>query len=206
MNKYKVCVYAICKNEEKFVKRWYESMKEADAIYVLDTGSTDNTVKLLKEFGVNVEINKIEPWRFDVARNKSLELVPEDYDICVCTDLDEVFEKGWRKYLEDSWKESTSRARYNYDWSLDDNNRPLVNFYTDKIHQRKNYKWTHPVHEVLTFLGDKENIITIDNIVLNHYPDKSKSRSSYLPLLELSVKEDPNDDRNMHYLGREYMY
>ena len=62
------------------------------------------------------------------------------------------------------------------------------------------------MHEVLTFLGDKENIITIDNIVLNHYPDKSKSRSSYLPLLELSVKEDPNDDRNMHYLGREYMY
>lgn len=206
MNKYKVCVYAICKNEEKFVKRWYESMKEADAIYVLDTGSTDNTVKLLRGLGVNVEINKIEPWRFDVARNKSLELVPEDYDICVCTDLDEVFEKGWRKYLEDSWKESTSRARYNYNWSLDDNNRPLVNFYTDMIHQRKNYKWTHPVHEVLTFLGDKENIITIDNIVLNHYPDKSKSRSSYLPLLELSVKEDPNDDRNMHYLGREYMY
>lgn len=34
----------------------------------------------------------------------------------------------------------------------------------------------------------------------------TKSRSSYLPLLELSVKEDPLDDRNMHYLGREYMY
>ena len=46
----------------------------------------------------------------------------------------------------------------------------------------------------------------IDNITLNHYPDKNKSRSSYLPLLELSVKEDPTDDRNMHYLGREYMY
>lgn len=206
MNKYKVCVYGICKNEEKFVKRWYESMKEADAIFVLDTGSTDNTVKLLKEFGVNVRTSKIEPWRFDVARNKSLDLIPDDYDICVCTDLDEVFEKGWRKYLEDSWVGSTSRARYNYNWSLDDNNRPLVNFYIDKIHQRKNYKWTHPVHEVLTFLGDKENIITIDNIVLNHYPDKSKSRSSYLPLLELSVKENPLDDRNMHYLGREYMY
>ena len=25
-------------------------------------------------------------------------------------------------------------------------------------------------------------------------------------MLELSVKEDPEDDRNMHYLGREYMY
>ena len=50
----KVCVYAICKNEEKHVKRWYQSMKEADSIYVLDTGSTDNTVNELKKLGINV--------------------------------------------------------------------------------------------------------------------------------------------------------
>ena len=36
-------------------------------------------------------------------------------------------------------------------------------------------------------------------MTLNHYPDSKKSRSSYLPLLELSVEEDPTDDRNMHY-------
>ena len=100
MPKRKICVYAICKNEEKFVDRFVESAKEADAIYVLDTGSTDNTVKLLKERGVNVESKKITPWRFDVARNLSLEMVPKDTDICVCLDLDEVIEKGWRKKLE----------------------------------------------------------------------------------------------------------
>ena len=55
MNKYKVCVYAICKNEEKFVSRWVKSMSEADEIYVLDTGSTDNTVKFLKDLGVHVQ-------------------------------------------------------------------------------------------------------------------------------------------------------
>lgn len=206
MNKYKVCVYAICKNEEKFVKRWYDSMKEADSIYVLDTGSTDNTVNLLKKLKVNVSTIVISPWRFDSARNKALELIPEDYDICVCTDLDEVFNKGWRKLLEDNWNNNINRVRYNYNWSLDDNKKPLVNFYLDKIHQRNNYKWTHPVHEVLTYTGNKENIITIEDIILNHYPDKNKSRSSYLSLLELSVKESPEDDRNMHYLGREYMY
>lgn len=43
MTQYKVCVYAISKNEEKFVDRWVNSMKEADAIYVLDTGSDDQT-------------------------------------------------------------------------------------------------------------------------------------------------------------------
>ena len=87
----KVCVYAISKNEEKFVHRWVESMKEADEIYVLDTGSTDSTVALLEEAGVHVTVEEFNPWRFDVARNRSLELVPDDCDICVCTDLDEVF-------------------------------------------------------------------------------------------------------------------
>ena len=62
MNKYKVAVYAICKNEEKFVDRWYESMKEADMIYVLDTGSTDNTVFELRKRGVVVYEEKIIPF------------------------------------------------------------------------------------------------------------------------------------------------
>ena len=44
----KICVYAICKNESQFVDRWYESMKEADEIVVVDTGSTDDTVEKLK--------------------------------------------------------------------------------------------------------------------------------------------------------------
>ena len=202
----KICVYAISKNEEKFISRWVKSMKEADEIYVLDTGSTDNTVKKLQELGVNVTQKIINPWRFDTARNESLKLVPVDTDICVCTDLDEVFEPGWRKKLEAQWTKDATRARYNYNWSLDKNNKPIVNFNIEKIHIRNNYKWTHPVHEVLTYTKDKEKIITLKDITINHYPDFTKSRSSYLPLLELSIQEDPEDDRNMHYLGREYMY
>lgn len=202
----KICVYAICKNEEQFVDRWVESMKEADEIYVLDTGSTDNTVKKLKKHGVKVKTKIIKPWRFDNARNESLKLVPKNTDICVCTDLDEVFESGWRKHLETYWTKETTCARYNYNWSLDEHNKPLVNFYIEKIHSRKNYTWTHPVHEVLKYTAQQEIKTTIPNITLNHYPDHTKSRSSYLPLLELSVKECPEDDRNVHYLGREYMY
>ena len=204
---YKIAVYAIAKNEEKFVKRWVNSMSEADEIYVLDTGSTDNTVSELKKLGANVVEKKITPWRFDVARNESLKLIPEDFDICVCTDLDEVFEPGWRKKLENLWNSNIDRLRYNYNWSFDEYERPAVNFYIEKIHTRNNYKWVNPVHEVLEYSGDNfEKTFTTDDITVNHYPDSTKSRSSYLPLLELSVKENPNNDRNMHYLGREYMY
>lgn len=207
MNKYKISVYAICKNEEKNIIKWYNSMKEADNIYVLDTGSTDNSVNILKSLGVTVKQEIINPWRFDVARNKSLDMVSKDTDICVCTDLDEVFEPLWREKIEKYWDSKTTLGFYNYNWLLDEDNNPKVSFYIEKIHNRFDYIWTYPVHEVLTYIGDtKENKTLIEEITLNHYQDKAKSRASYLPLLISSAKENPNDDRIMHYLGREYMY
>ena len=205
MGKYKVCVYAICKNESQFIERWVNSMKEADAIYVLDTGSTDDSVKKFKKLGVNIKQEEIKPWRFDVARNKSLDLVPLDTDICVCTDLDEIFESGWREKLESIWNETVDKVKYNYNWSFDEFGNPATTFFIEKIHRRKGYKWMHPVHEVLNVLEGEVSVLA-PQITLNHYPDNTKSRSSYLPLLELSVEENPTDDRNMHYLGREYMY
>ena len=204
MNKYKVVVYAISKNEEKFVDKWVDSMSEADEIYVLDTGSSDKTVELLKNRNVKVFEKEIKPWRFDVARNESLKLVPNDTDICVCTDLDEVFMSGWRKKLEENYIKGF-RVNYTYNWYINEKGQNEVTFLLNNIHPRNGYFWYHPVHEVLTST-DTEQIQTIESIVLNHYPDRTKSRKSYLPLLEMSVEEDPLDDRNMHYLGREYMY
>lgn len=205
MKKYKVCVYAICKNESKFIKRWYDSMKEADEIYVLDTGSIDSSFDIFKDLGVNVIKKEINPWRFDVARNLALDMVPEDTDICVSTDIDEVLDEGWRKTLEEYWDKNTTQATFNYNWHYDKNGVPDVSFNIEKIHARKNFKWVHPVHEVLEYNGNSECKKLIP-ILLKHYPDTSKSRGSYLKLLEMSVVEDPLDDRNMHYLGREYMY
>lgn len=73
MNKYKICVYAICKNEEKFVDRWMEAVSEADMVVVTDTGSEDNTVEKLRNRGAIVYTEVINPWRFDVARNIAID-------------------------------------------------------------------------------------------------------------------------------------
>lgn len=204
----KICVYAICKNEEKFVKRWLESMSEADYICVLDTGSTDRTVELLSNNEkVSVCSKVISPWRFDVARNESMKLIPEDTSLCVCTDLDEVFEPGWRKKLEESYSENFNQYYYKYVWNFNDDGSEGVVFYANKIHKHGQFQWKHPVHEVLVpNEGVEVKTVTIKNMQLNHHADNSKPRTQYLPLLEMSVKENPSDDRNVHYLGREYYF
>lgn len=208
MGKYKVCVYAICKNEEKFVKRWMASMAEADEIYVLDTGSGDDTAERLRSLGAHVTVEKIFPWRFDTARNRSLELVPEDAGICVCTDLDEIFRPGWRSALEKAWDCHPGRVSYRYTWSFLPDGREGVVFWLDQIHSRRGWRWVGPVHEVLSWQGEGPAPWTAmaSGMQLDHHPDPSKSRGQYLPLLEQAVAEDPENDRNMHYLGREYMY
>ncbi len=204
----KICVYAICKNESQFVDRWLKSMSEADQIIVMDTGSEDDTVERLKQGGAIVARREVSPWRFDVARNLSLELVPEDADICVCTDLDEVLRPGWRQALEAAWRPGHTRALYRYTWNFNPDGSEGYVFWTNKIHARHGYRWTHPVHEVLTWTRTDrpENQVTVEGLQLDHHADPKKSRASYLALLELSVQEDPTDDRNMHYLGREYMF
>ena len=204
----KVAVYAICKNEARFAARWMASMGEADGVYVLDTGSTDGTAERLRALGAVVAEEEIIPWRFDAARNRSLALVPEDADICVCTDLDEVFRPGWRAALEGAWGPDTVQASYRYTWSFRPDGGEDTVFWSEKIHSRQGWRWVHPVHEVLERLpgfppGGKA---AAPGVQLDHHPDPSKSRGQYLPLLELSVEEAPGDDRNTHYLGREYLY
>lgn len=207
MPELKIAVYAICKNEEQFVDRWMDSMQEADLVVVADTGSSDDTVARLKARGAVVYVIKVDPWRFDVARNISLHFVPGDIDVCVCTDLDEVLEPGWRGKLEKAWTPQTTRLKYMYTWSFNPDGSRGVTFWYEKIHRRNGFRWTHPVHEILEYYGGDPDIYAWEGrIQLNHYPDPTKSRSNYLPLLEISVEENPDDDRNMHYLGREYMF
>jgi glycosyltransferase involved in cell wall biosynthesis len=198
----KIAVYTIAKNEEQFVERWYESAKDADYLLIADTGSSDATVAKAKALGINVIDITVSPWRFDMARNASLAAIPADIDYCIALDMDEVLVAGWREQLE---KATATRPRYEYTWSWKEDNTPGLVYGGDKIHKRHGYRWKHPVHEILVNYDIEE---TQEWLKLNieHYPDSTKSRSQYLPLLETAVAEDPTGDRNLFYLGREYYF
>lgn len=202
----KVAVYNISKNEEQFVKRWAQSAKDADLILLADTGSTDKTIEIAKEHGVEVVEITVDPWRFDVARNASLDAVPEDFDYCIALDVDEVLLPGWREGLEKAHAAGITRPRYKYVWSWNPDGSEGLTYGGDKIHARKDYRWKHPVHEVIGSTTGHETQQWYDEIQIHHHPDPTKSRGQYFPLLELSVQEDPDDDRNAYYYARELYF
>lgn len=196
----KIAVYAISKNEEMFVERFCNSAKDADLILIADTGSTDLTADLAQDCGAQVHEIHITPWRFDDARNAALALVPPDIDVCVSLDLDEELQPGWREEIERVWTEGTTRLRYGFDWGAG------IVFKYEKIHARRGYRWTHPCHEYPIPYLINEKYAETDMLMVIHKPDNTKSRGQYLPLLEMSVKEDPNDPRNAFYYARELSF
>lgn len=209
----KICIYAICKNESKFVDQWFKNVMPADYIAILDTGSTDGTYEKLQEYQskypdkIIVKQKKYKQWRFDVARNDSMKLVPEDANILMSTDFDELLTDGWADAIRSNWKPETNRGFYKYAWSHNSAGEGTDIFVYDKIHDR-NYHWIFPVHEVLWpndgFDVNTASGIQFDSFMLHHYPDNTKSRSSYMALLQLSAAENPDNCHVMHLLAREY--
>ena len=197
----KICVYAISKNEEKFIERFCDSAKDADLIMIADTGSTDGTGETAVRCGAIVHDICITPWRFDLARNAALALIPRDMDVCISLDIDELLQPGWRDEIERVWKDDTTRLRYMFDWGCG------IQFKYEKIHARHGYLWHHPCHEYPIPDGRITEVwADTDMLLAVHKPDPTKSRGQYLDLLELSVKEDPLCPRNAFYYARELSF
>lgn len=196
-SKLKIAVYAISKNEEKHVARFCEAAKEADMIVIADTGSTDATVELAKKHGAIVHNILVTPWRFDVARNTALSLVPGDVDVCVSMDLDEILQPGWRDVIENAWKEDTTRIAYDFD------NGDEFPFMQNKIHSRSGYVWRWICHEWPMPFRITEVSERVDFVMAKHKPDVSKSRKQYLELMYACAIEEPESSRHSTYYARE---
>jgi tetratricopeptide (TPR) repeat protein len=199
----KIAVYAICLNEEAFVARFMDCAREADLVIVADTGSTDGTVAALEARGAIVHPIEVRPWRFDHARQTALGLVPEDVDICLSLDLDQVLAPGWRGKLERAWKPPINQTYYTLAWGRNHDGSPRE-MLDNRIHARHGFVWRYPVHECIFPDGIVSHLLVMRHFRIEHLPDLDKSRGQYLDLLELAAREQPNLPRHAHYLGREY--
>lgn len=187
----KIAVYTIALNEEKHVERWYNSVKDADYILIADTGSTDRTVEIAKSLGINVYNISIKPWRFDVARNTALSLLPDDIDLCVSLDMDETISEGWREILE---KTTGNQITYVFD-----NYYKQHSMVNNKIHSRHGYVWKFIMHEGIVQDRIEPDIEFAYGLEVYHLPDTEKPRSQYLDLIKAALDETPNITRYYKY-------
>lgn len=207
----KVAVYTIALNEAQFVKRWYESSKDADYHLIADTGSNDETVAIAKSLGIKVVEISIKPWRFDDSRNYALMSLPIDVDYCISMDMDEILTSGWRDELQKAYDAAKDgqlpRPKHKLVTDFDKAGNPTIDFYANRIHPRFNYRWRQPIHEVIVPYGSdyKEWYFEI-GLQIHHRPDDSKSRGQYLPMLEMAVDEEPTNPRNLYYYARELFF
>lgn len=196
----KIAIYAIAKNEAKHVERFCMSARDADLVLIADTGSTDDTVSLAKQYGATVYEIGVTPWRFDVARSAALSLVPSHYDVCIGIDLDEVMTPGWRDEVERLFQNGVTRVSHRFDCGGGYVIRQ------DRIHARNGYVWKGICHEHLEPFRIQEQYATTDFILATHLPDNTKSRGQYLDLLFASAIDNPQDHRASFYYARELFF
>jgi len=187
----KIAVYTIALNEEKHVERWYNSVKDADYILIADTGSTDRTVEIAKSLGITVYNISIKPWRFDVARNTALSLLPDDIDLCVSLDMDETISEGWREILE---KTTGNQITYVFD-----NYHKQHSMVNNKIHSRHGYVWKFIMHEGIVQDRTEPDIEFAYGLEVYHLPDTEKPRSQYLDLIKAALDETRDITRYYKY-------
>jgi tetratricopeptide (TPR) repeat protein len=202
----KIAVYTIALNEAAHVERWANSAVDADYRIVADTGSDDDTVERLMRAGVTVHRIAIRPWRFDLARNAAMSLIPSDVDVCCTMDMDMYLEPGWRPKLEAAWKSDTTALYCSMALrSNAEDPEPTKTYPSRSFHARWGYRFRRPVHEALSYNGEEVSPSCLD-IVMNHLRTTPTNHERYLALMEQAHREDPDDAQICFWLGRDYMW
>lgn len=227
-SKTKVCVYTICKNEEKNIKKWFEHVQDADMVVLIDTGSTDNTLDIIRLFAAynstpfRLEFDTLilDPFSFSEARNYAFQTAyqtimefEEDLNeienwVFVSIDLDEFIEPGGIDTIRESWDP------FNYDTMelgvksicFDENGERYIesqSFVHHKVHSWK-FKWIRNIHEIIELEGKTEAEWRIKHteVYYEHIQDKHKPRD-YYGLLKASYEKGDRSSKTLIYLAWE---
>lgn len=194
----------IVKNEEEVLSRCLESVKSfADEIIIVDTGSTDKTVKIAKRYTNNVKSFR---WidDFSAARNYSFSFATMEY--CMWIDADDIIPQVTQEKLIE-WKNTSSYEDFvmmPYQIAFDETGKPTFSYYRERLVKRSNGDlWTDAVHEVLIPHGN----ITYLNAPIEHHKNKTTDSDRNLNIYKKLEKEGHHfTPRQLFYYANELYY
>lgn len=195
----------IVKNEETVLARCLRSVAGlVDEIIIVDTGSTDQTVKIASEFTDRVYAFE---WvdDFAAARNFSFSKATGDYIIWL--DADDVLQQSDRVKFQQLWKQmnpSTWVVMMKYNTGFDENGNVTFSYYRERvIKNNPALRWQGRVHEAITPAGE---VIHWDCAVTHSKLHPSDSDRN-LRIFERQMKEGiALNPREQFYYGRELYY
>lgn len=174
--------------------RCLESVREADEIIVVDTGSTDKTVEIAKQFTDKVYEDFKWNDSFCDARNHAKSKATGDYVLSI--DADEVLH-DWAKV-----REAVERGEPVYDVTLIHGTTGQKHWFSRLFKNVPEISWAGAVHNHLnTTEGSRSDV----EITYHNSPAHELDPDRTLRILEREVQK-PDRTREMYYLGREYLY
>lgn len=202
----RLAVAMIAKNEQDMIQTSLESVREADEIVVVDTGSTDNTCRIIRELGwPNIRLFEGEyKWNdhFAEARNFALSKVTMPWVLSI--DADNVLQQDGipviRTMINRAERANCDAVRYTIRANGSNDHHVLP-----WIFRKDSCAWEFRVHNVLRFkraFGDGSDIV----VTAYYSPAHKKDPDRALRMLKKQLEEVPGDARTLYYLAREYWY
>lgn len=201
----------IAKNEKDNIRRCLESIKEfSDEIIIVDTGSTDNTIEIAKEYGCKIYYH---PWNndFSEARNMSLRKATQDWIFVI--DCDEEVETESVNLIKELSKTKENIEGFGVLISnLINGIESYASLHLRFFRNRDVYEYEGIIHEQLgdsLKRYDPNSYILKSDIKLKHYgyeidPELEARKSKRnLEILNM-VEEEKRDGMYYFHLGAEY--
>jgi glycosyltransferase involved in cell wall biosynthesis len=167
MQKIKMSVVIIAKNEEKKIGRCLDSVKWADDIIVVDGLSTDRTVEISRSKGARV-IERSFSGSFADDRNAGLDATKNEWVLTL--DADDVVTEDFRIKMEEALARKEDAIVYKFKRKNFFLNHPMdyggFHHYIPNMVKKEHVRYSGVVHEVPVFDG-KMGTIEAD---VEHYP------------------------------------